>query len=44
MGLSSIQKFELKDVVVVGAGVAGATTAWFLKRKGLNVSLVDKPE
>jgi glycine/D-amino acid oxidase-like deaminating enzyme/nitrite reductase/ring-hydroxylating ferredoxin subunit len=29
------------DVVVVGAGITGVTTAWLLKREGLRVALVD---
>lgn len=30
------------DVIVVGAGVAGAATAWFASRQGLKVALLDK--
>ncbi|HZI49866.1 MAG TPA: FAD-dependent oxidoreductase, partial [Pyrinomonadaceae bacterium] len=30
------------DVIVVGAGVAGAATAWFASRQGLRVALLDK--
>jgi menaquinone-9 beta-reductase len=30
------------DVIVVGAGVAGAASAWFASRQGLQVALLDK--
>lgn len=30
------------DAIVVGAGVAGAASAWFTARRGLRVALVDK--
>ncbi len=30
------------DVIIVGAGVAGAATAWFCSERGLRVALVDK--
>jgi len=30
------------DVLIVGAGPAGASCAWRLKRAGLSVALVDK--
>jgi glycine oxidase len=33
---------ETFDVVVVGAGMIGATTAWFLRREGLRVALLDR--
>lgn len=29
-------------VCVIGAGVVGVTTAWYLARQGLNVTLVDR--
>ena len=29
------------DAIVVGAGIAGASTAWFLRAEGLRVALVD---
>ena len=30
------------DVVVIGAGVVGASTAWFLARRGAKVALIEK--
>lgn len=30
------------DVVVIGAGIVGASTAYYLARKGLHVALLDK--
>ncbi len=32
------------DVVVIGAGIAGCATAYYLSKKGLNVVVVDKGE
>ena len=33
---------ETHDVVVVGGGACGATTAYFLANEGLDIALVDK--
>ncbi|RPA70164.1 geranylgeranyl reductase family protein [Cyclobacteriaceae bacterium YHN15] len=33
---------EIFDVVIIGAGPAGATAAWHLSDKGLNIALLDK--
>src|SRR5215467_3479828 len=33
---------EMYDVVIVGAGPSGSTTAYYLAKQGLNVLLVDK--
>ena len=33
---------EAVDVVIVGAGVIGISTAWFLREKGLSVLVCDK--
>ena len=33
---------EAVDVVVIGAGVVGASTAWFLARRGAKVALIEK--
>ena len=33
---------EAVDVVVIGAGVVGASTAWFLARRGASVALCEK--
>src|SRR5215471_10997983 len=33
---------EIYDVVIVGAGPSGATTAYYLAKEGLNVLLLDK--
>ena len=33
---------EAVDVVVIGGGVIGVSTAWFLRRKGLSVLVCDK--
>ena len=30
------------DIAVIGAGIAGVSTAWFLKNTGMNVLLIDK--
>lgn len=32
------------DVIVLGAGVVGVTTAYSLARRGLKVAIVDRPE
>ena len=32
------------DVIVIGAGIVGACTAWNLGRRGLKVALIDKDE
>jgi len=32
----------VKNVVVIGAGLAGIQTAWFLKREGLNVTVIER--
>ena len=33
---------EIYDVIVIGAGVAGCSSAYFLNKKGLNVLVVDR--
>ncbi|MEL6108875.1 MAG: FAD-dependent oxidoreductase [Planctomycetota bacterium] len=33
---------EAKRVVVVGAGVIGLSTAWFLRKRGLDVTVIDR--
>ena len=33
---------EAVDVVVIGAGIIGTATAWFLARKGMKVALCEK--
>ena len=33
---------EIYDVVIVGAGPSGSTTAYYLAKQGYNVLLVDK--
>src|SRR5271165_6557851 len=33
---------EIYDVVIVGAGPSGSTTAYYLAKQGFNVLLVDK--
>ena len=33
---------EAVDVVVIGGGVIGVSTAWFLRQKGLSVLVCDK--
>ena len=30
------------DVIIVGAGINGCTTAYYLSQAGLNVALIDK--
>jgi glycine/D-amino acid oxidase-like deaminating enzyme len=37
-------KLDQADVVVVGGGIVGVTTAWFLRRRGLDVVLVEQRE
>ena len=32
------------DVVVIGAGLIGTTTAWYLAERGLNVTVVERRE
>ncbi|WP_051482751.1 NAD(P)/FAD-dependent oxidoreductase [Thioalkalivibrio sp. HK1] len=33
---------EAVDVVVIGGGIVGVSTAWFLARRGVRVALIDK--
>ncbi len=37
-----MKKEKIYDIVVVGAGIAGCCSAYFLKKKGLSVLLVDR--
>ncbi|WP_348629652.1 FAD-dependent oxidoreductase, partial [Mesorhizobium sp. M7A.F.Ca.ET.027.03.2.1] len=36
------QMMEKFDVIVIGAGLFGTFTAFFLRRRGLNVAVVDR--
>ena len=38
----SLQKNIKADIVVIGAGITGALTAWYLCNAGFNITVVDK--
>ncbi|MDX1517624.1 MAG: FAD-dependent oxidoreductase, partial [Woeseiaceae bacterium] len=33
---------DAADVVIIGGGIVGVSTAWFLARKGISVALCEK--
>jgi flavin-dependent dehydrogenase len=40
--MSGDRRLEMRDVIVIGARVAGSSTAMLLARKGLDVLVVDR--
>ncbi|GLU48757.1 NAD(P)/FAD-dependent oxidoreductase [Nocardiopsis ansamitocini] len=44
MGKSGSSRGEVRTAVVVGAGVVGLSTAWFLQERGVGVTVLDRAD